>query len=310
MSTSACGATPRSSAASRRAQPWTVLNVGEGHLRFIVVTHPDSGIKSVQDLKGKTVGALLGGDPYNALSQILYGELGSGDPAANDISIVNTPTQAQAATVRPAWTPYRPSTQKAGTTRHRQASSALLFGYTRARLQRPRRRGRRPPPALGRAVAVLAGRLLPASLLLGRAELGARRPSGRRDGLHRGQQQAVEELSASPGGSRRSRPRYWNLRRDGSRGGQGRCSSSAAQVWPTEGDAGALLAISKFMVEGGLIEEPLTWDQVKNAMRPAGRPDGEGLGNDGKVPEGSLHRHRHAGPARPARLGDGQVAGA
>ena len=56
-------------------------------------------------------------------------------------------------------------------------------------------------------------------------------------------------------------------------------------VWPTEGDAGALLAISQFMVEGGLIEEPLTWDQVKEAMRPAAGLMQKAWEMTGKVPE-------------------------
>jgi hypothetical protein len=58
-------------------------------------------------------------------------------------------------------------------------------------------------------------------------------------------------------------------------------------VWPTEGDAGALLAISQFMVEGGLIEEPLTWDQVKDAMRPAADLMKKAWEMTGKVPPDS-----------------------
>ncbi|MFI4925967.1 MAG: ABC transporter substrate-binding protein, partial [Vicinamibacteria bacterium] len=78
-------------------QPLQIVSVGEGHFRFVLATRKDSPIRNVADLKGKTVGALLGGDPYNALSQILKYELGSGDPKAHGITVVNTPTQAQAA---------------------------------------------------------------------------------------------------------------------------------------------------------------------------------------------------------------------
>ena len=80
-------------------QPDPVLTVGEGHFRFVLATRPDSPIRNIEDLKGKTVGALLGGDPYNALSQMLLYELGNADPRAFDITVVNTPTQAQAATI-------------------------------------------------------------------------------------------------------------------------------------------------------------------------------------------------------------------
>ncbi len=75
------------------------MTVGEGHFRFVLATRKDSPIRNIADLKGKTVGALLGGDPYNVLSQMLRFELGNADPKAHGITVVNTPTQAQAATI-------------------------------------------------------------------------------------------------------------------------------------------------------------------------------------------------------------------
>jgi ABC-type nitrate/sulfonate/bicarbonate transport system substrate-binding protein len=80
-------------------QPIQLLSVGEGHFRFVLATRKDSPIRNVADLKGKTVGALLGGDPYNVLSQMLRYETGNPDPKALGITVVNTPTQAQAATI-------------------------------------------------------------------------------------------------------------------------------------------------------------------------------------------------------------------
>src|ERR1051325_4863884 len=80
-------------------QPVQLLTVGEGHFRFVLATRKDSPIRNIADLKGKTVGALLGGDPYNVLTQMLKFELGNADPKAHNITVVNTPTQAQAATI-------------------------------------------------------------------------------------------------------------------------------------------------------------------------------------------------------------------
>src|SRR5918912_391989 len=76
-------------------QPIQLLTVGEGHFRFVLATRKDSPIRNIADLKGKTVGALLGGDPYNVLSQWLRFELGNADPKAHGINVINTPTQAQ-----------------------------------------------------------------------------------------------------------------------------------------------------------------------------------------------------------------------
>ncbi len=269
-------------------QPWTVLNVGEGHLRFIIVTHPESGIRNVEDLKGKTVGALLGGDPYNALSQILYGELGSGDPAANDISIVNTPTQAQAATVPAGMDAaivispvYLKAQEEAGI-----VGIVNSFGYTEPGYEGPAGKG--------------AGHLLPS------AEQSRFWPDGFY--LHRSfwvvqnsvleahpdvvvafiaaQQQALEELQAlSPEEVSELSAQYWNLPPEmGAKVVEDEVLFIRGWVWPTEGDAGALLAISKFMVEGGLIEQPLTWDQVEDAMRPAAGLMKRAWEMTGKVP--------------------------
>jgi hypothetical protein len=43
-------------------------------------------------------------------------------------------------------------------------------------------------------------------------------------------------------------------------------------VWPTEGDAAALLETSKYMVEGKMIPKPLAWSQVQGAFALASVP--------------------------------------
>src|SRR5882757_9682937 len=64
-------------------QAITLISVGEGHFRFVIGVRRDSPIRNLQDLRGKTVGTLLGGDPYNAFSQMLRHELGNADPRAH-----------------------------------------------------------------------------------------------------------------------------------------------------------------------------------------------------------------------------------
>src|SRR6478736_3905427 len=59
--------------------PISLMAVGEGHLRFVIATRQGSNIRTIQDLKGKTMGCQLGGDPYNALTSMLRYELGSPD---------------------------------------------------------------------------------------------------------------------------------------------------------------------------------------------------------------------------------------
>lgn len=270
-------------------QPWTVLNVGEGHLRFIIATRPDSGIHNLEDLKGKTVGALLGGDPYNALSQILQGELGSGDPRAHGISIVNTPTQAQASTIpagMDAAVVISPAFLKA---RDELGIVGIVnsFGYTEDgyRGEHGEGAGILLPSAqesqfwpdgyyLHRSFWVVQNRVLDAHPDIVTAFVAA-------------QQQAVEELSAmSPEDVSEISFEYWNLPPEmGAEVVKDEVLFIRGWVWPTEGDAGALLAISQFMVEGGLIEEPLTWQQVKDAMQPGMTAIQKAWEMSGRVPD-------------------------
>lgn len=79
--------------------PISLMVVGEGHLRFLIATRKGSPIHAAQDLKGKTVGVQLGGDPYNALTSMLRHELGSPDVKEHNIRLINTTTQAMSATV-------------------------------------------------------------------------------------------------------------------------------------------------------------------------------------------------------------------
>jgi ABC-type nitrate/sulfonate/bicarbonate transport system substrate-binding protein len=253
-----------------QGQPWTVLNVGEGHFRFIVVTRPDSDIRNVEDLKGKTIGALFGGDPYNALSQILLGELGSGDPRELGINLVNVPSGAQAATV--------PQGMDAAITTYPfflKASSEIgtvgivnSFGYTEDHYDGPAGKGAghllesvKDSPFypdgyyLHRSFWVVQDSIIETHPDVVVAFIAA-------------QQQAVEELTEkSPEEIAEIAQEYWNLPPEqGAKVVNDEVLFIRGWVWPTEGDASALLAISKFMVAGGLIEEPLTWEQVQAAF--------------------------------------------
>lgn len=79
--------------------PISMLLLGEGRLNFQLCVRPDSPIKNLEDLKGKTVGTLLGADPHFFLSTVLAAYFGDPNPAAHDISMVQVPSFAQAATM-------------------------------------------------------------------------------------------------------------------------------------------------------------------------------------------------------------------
>lgn len=269
-------------------QPIHILNVGEGHLRFLVAVRKDSPIRNLADLKGKTVGALVGGDPYNAFSQMLLHELGNADPRAHDIKIVNTPTQAQAATIPDGmdaaiviYPAYLKANAEIGTT-----AIANSFGYTEANYKGPAGdgAGHLLPGAkkskffpdgyyLHRSFWICSERIVGADAGLGEAFLVA-------------SQRATEAVSkADAGAVSQSVEKYWGLPpAQGARVVGDEVLAQRGWAWPTEGDAAAITQISEFMVQGRQIPKPLTFDQVKGAFAKAAPLNQKAYERVGKVP--------------------------
>jgi len=247
-----------------------VLTVGEGHMRMVLCTRPDSPIRNMEDLKGKTVGALVGGDPYNALSQMLLHELGNADPRAFDIKVVNTPTQAQAASLpsgMDAAIAIYPAFLKANAEIGTQGI-VNSFGYTEAGYKGTAGEGpgillpgvKKSPffpdgYYLHRSFWICGDRIVSADAPIGQAFLIAL-------------QRAVVALGKmKPGDISEMVSKYWGLPPElGAKIVEDEVLFQRGWIWPTEGDAAAITQISNFMVEGRLIPKPLTFDQVKSSF--------------------------------------------
>ncbi|CDX54588.1 ABC-type nitrate/sulfonate/bicarbonate transport system, periplasmic component [Mesorhizobium plurifarium] len=274
-----------------QAQPINILTVGEGHMRMVLATRKGSPIRNIGDLKGKTVGALVGGDPYNALSQMLLQELGDADPRAFNINIVNTPTQAVAASLpegMDASVVIYPAFLKAN------AETGLTgimnsFGYTEAGYSGPAGEGEgHLLPAvkkskfypdgyyLHRSFWICSDRIVGDDAPIGQAFLVAA-------------QRALAELQkVDPKDISQSVNKYWGL--DPALGAKVVGDEVLFQrgwIWPTEGDAAAVSQISQFMVAGKMIPEALSWDQVKAAFGKAAPLLQKAYEGTGKVPDES-----------------------
>jgi ABC-type nitrate/sulfonate/bicarbonate transport system substrate-binding protein len=247
-------------------QPWSILTVGEGHLRFVIATRPDSGIRKVEDLKGKTVGALLGGDPYNALSQILLYQLGSGDPKAHNITVVNIPTQAQAAAVPRGmdaavviYPAYLAAQKEAGT-----VAIVNSFGYTEDHYEGPEGKGAGILlPSVKKSPFYPDGFYIHRSMWVTRNRLIDEHPK-LLVAFMSAQQEAINALKKmDPGEVSKLVFDYWKLPPElGAKIVGDELLFKRNWVWSTQGDIGAVREISKFMVAGGLIQQPLEWKQV------------------------------------------------
>jgi ABC-type nitrate/sulfonate/bicarbonate transport system substrate-binding protein len=251
-------------------QPWSVLNVGEGHFRFVLATRPDSPVRNFEDLKGKTIGALLGGDPYNCLLQMLQLELGIDDPREIGIKFINTPHQAQAATIpkgMDAAIVTYPAFLKAqielGT-----VGIANSFGYTEDYYKGPAGEG-------GGILLenVKKSKFYPDGYYLHRSFWVVQNKIVDQDpnivvAFIAAQQEAVEALKKmKPEQVSDLALKYWGLPPElGAKVVKDEVLLIRGWVWPTEGDATAVLETSGFMARGGLIEQQLTWQQVKNSL--------------------------------------------
>ncbi|TPJ50773.1 MULTISPECIES: PhnD/SsuA/transferrin family substrate-binding protein [unclassified Mesorhizobium] len=281
-----------------QAQPINILTVGEGHMRMVLATRKGSAIKNIGDLKGKTVGALVGGDPYNALSQMLLQELGDADPRAFGINIVNTPTQAVAASLpegMDASVVIYPAFLKAN------AETGLTgimnsFGYTEAGYSGPAGEGEGHmlpgvkkskfyPDGyyLHRSFWICSDRIVGDDAALGQAFLTAAQRA-----LADLQKIDAREISQSV-------VKYWGL--DPALGAKVIGDEVLFQrgwIWPTEGDAAAISQISQFMVAGKMIPEALSWDQVKAAFGKAAPLLQKAYEGTGKVPDESGFTDKNA----------------
>ena len=249
--------------------PISLMVVGEGHLRFLITTRKGSPVRNIQDLKGKTIGVSLGGDPQSALSQMLRGELGVADLKETGIKFVNMPTHAQAAsvptgvdatcTIYPAYL----AAQASGT-----VAIANSFGYTEDHYEGPLGKGAGIlMPSVKKSLFFPDGYYLHRSFWILRNALAEQHPQVVVSFLT-AQQEAVAALSAMDAGAVSQLVKeYWKLDPvQGAKVVKDDVLFTRGWSWPTENDARAVLESSKFMVENKVIEKSLNWAQVKGAF--------------------------------------------
>ena len=249
--------------------PISLLAVGEGHLRFVIATRKGSPIRKVEDLKGKTIGVQLGGDPYNALTSILRYELGSPDPKDHGIKLVNTTTQAMSAQV-PAGMDAACCIYPAFLAAQATGTVGIInsFGYTEDYYEGPLGKGGGIlVPSVKKSPFFPDGYYLHRSFWIANNALIDKHPKAVVAYLI-AQEEAVNALTAmNPGAVSQLVKEYWKLDPEaGAKAVKDDVLFSRGWSWPTESDARAVLETSKYLVGSKVIEQPLTWAQVKGAF--------------------------------------------
>ena len=249
--------------------PISLMAVGEGHLRFLIATRKGSPIRTIADLKGKTVGVQLGGDPYNALTAMLRYELGSPDVKAHNIKLVNTTTQAMSATV-PAGMDASCCIYPAFLAAESTGTVAIMnsFGYTEDYYEGPLGKGGGILiPSVKKSAFYPDGYYLHRSFWIANNGLIEKHPKVVVAYLV-AQEEAVRALTTTdPGAVSQLVKEYWKLDpAQGAKAVKDEVLFIRGWSWATENDARAVLETSKYLVDSKVIEKPLTWAQVKGAF--------------------------------------------
>lgn len=255
-------------------QPLSVISTGEGNLRFVLLTDEDAGIHNMEDLKGKRVGLLVGGDPHLAFIGMLKQELGVADPAEAGINLVNLPTQAISATVPKgvdATIVGYPSVLKQQETDDSVVGVLNSHGYTEPGYLGDAGDGEGVQlPSADESPFAPEGFYGHRSFWVARDEVIKDHPEVVQAFLI-AEQQALNELrSQNPEEISDSVSQYWDLDpENGVRVLDDEIVLERGWIWPTEGDAQLLMELSILMAQNDLIEEPLAWPDIVDGFRPS-----------------------------------------
>ena len=251
--------------------PISPIVVGEGHLRFLITTRKGSPIRNAQDLRGKTIGVSLGGDPQSALTQMLKFELGVQDVMKEaGIKYVNMPTHAQAASV-PTGVDATCTISPAYYAAQASGTVAIMnsFGYTEDHYEGPAGKGAGILlPSVKKSQFFPDGYYLHRSFWIGRNALIDEHPQAVVAFIV-AQQEAVAALSAMDAGAvSQLVKQYWKLDAvSGAKVVKDDVLFSRGWSWPTEKDALAVLESSKYMADNKQIEKALSWDTVRTRFQ-------------------------------------------
>lgn len=245
----------------------SALNVGEGHLRYVLVTREGSGIQNLEDLEGKTVGLLVGGDPHNAFNQMLKYHLDVNDPDELNIKLVNVAAFSQAASVpkgMDATVTYLPALLEAMESDSEIKPVVNAFGYTEEYWKDDEFEGEgHLLESVKQSPFYPDGFYLHRSMWVVNNDIVENHPDIA-TAFVMAQEQAIQELNKlSPEDISQTVKDYWELPPElGAEIINDELLFLRGWSWPTKGDAESMIETSKFMAEADLIDNPLTWEEV------------------------------------------------
>ena len=254
-------------------QPVHPIIMIEGHQNFHINVRPDSAIRNVEDLQGKTIGTILGTVFHGMIANVLKTELGSADMKKLGIKLIHIPSVAQLMTM--------PTGIDA-------ASNNIIFtikgqteGYTETLINAHGKTGTHYKGPAGTG----AGHELPGfknapwypeayypfrAYHFATQKLIKEHPKLIKAFIM-GQEEAVRGVNkmSREDASQLAR-KYWKLEpKQGAMVVEDSLPLLRGWSWMTESDAQSIIEVSKFMAETGALPKPLTMKDVKANAEPA-----------------------------------------
>jgi ABC-type nitrate/sulfonate/bicarbonate transport system substrate-binding protein len=253
-------------------QPIHVLALAEGHLNFQIAVPKGSPIKTLEDLKGKRIGTLLGGDPHFFLAMVLKAQFGNADPAKLGITMVQVPSFTMLASMPKGLDAVTLITPSFLLGQQQGLLDALAdnFGKTGAAYDGPLGKGAgHEIPSVKKSEFYPEGYYLHRTMWVGRGEFINKHPKLVVAFLTALNKATQDVSKMKPGDVSDMAKSYWKL--DPNQGSiivKDDVLYTRGWTWLTEGDLRSLVANSRFMKEANLLPNQLSWDDLVKNIQP------------------------------------------
>lgn len=247
------------------------LSIGLGHENQYFAIKPGGTVRKPEDLKGKRIGLILGGEQQIFLINVLIAQFGEADPAKLDIQLVSLQNQGQTCSV-PAGTDVTLCINSVGLPKIVAGEITWafdMFGNTGPAYEGPAGTGTgHKIPAVAKSPFNPEGFFLARAWWVARADWIKENPRLVQAFVEAEQAALAKVKKMTPGDASQIMAKVWKLKPEiGGPMLQNDLLWIRGWVWPTESDYWGMVRNSKFLAQAKLIDSALTWDQVLTAVK-------------------------------------------